>query len=147
MSKGMQIAIGVVLVLALFSIYAARNLDGLGSFTYYETLDEFLALGESKKRVRVHGFVSNGSIQRDVKTKQVHFAIQNEAPHAGGAADQNMTVVFHSLEVPDLFRDGAEVVVEGQLQRDRDELVFHADNVLAKCPSKFEAQSKAEATL
>ena len=46
-------------------------------------------------------------------------------------------MVYASLETPDLFKDGAEVVVEGELAyRDGS---FHADNVLAKCPSKFEA--------
>jgi cytochrome c-type biogenesis protein CcmE len=44
-------------------------------------------------------------------------------------------VVYASLEVPDLFKDGAEVVVEGEPGAE----AFHATNVLAKCPSKFEA--------
>ena len=40
---------------------------------------------------------------------------------------------------PDLFKDGAEVVVEGILSSAGPDGVFHADKVLAKCPSKFEA--------
>ena len=46
-------------------------------------------------------------------------------------------MVFSSLETPDLFKDGAEVVVEGKLVHSGGEPVFHADKVMAKCPSKF----------
>jgi cytochrome c-type biogenesis protein CcmE len=49
-------------------------------------------------------------------------------------------VVLASLETPDLFKDGAEVVVEGQLVDAGAGVVFEADKVLAKCPSKFEAK-------
>lgn len=49
-----------------------------------------------------------------------------------------LPVVFASLETPDLFKDGAEVVVEGRMLAASDGTRFHADKVLAKCPSKFE---------
>jgi cytochrome c-type biogenesis protein CcmE len=52
-----------------------------------------------------------------------------------------MPVVFRSLDVPDLFQDGAEVVVEGRM--DPVAGVFVADLVLAKCPSKFQADPDA----
>ena len=51
-----------------------------------------------------------------------------------------------ALKTPDMFKDGAEVVVEGRLQYHETETVFLADNLLAKCPSKFEAQAAAGAT-
>jgi cytochrome c-type biogenesis protein CcmE len=53
---------------------------------------------------------------------------------------ETLSVVYASLETPDLFKDGAEVVVEGQLVLERGSKVFEANNVMAKCPSKFEAQ-------
>jgi cytochrome c-type biogenesis protein CcmE len=81
--------------------------------------------------------VSPGSIERDVPGKQVRFRVVNEPPHAG-ESDLGMDVVYTSLETPDLFKDGAEVVVEGRLAGSAD--VFHADKVLAKCPSKFEPE-------
>ena len=46
-------------------------------------------------------------------------------------------MVYASLETPDLFKDGAEVVVEGRLG---DDGTFLASNVMAKCPSKFEGE-------
>jgi cytochrome c-type biogenesis protein CcmE len=84
----------------------------------------------------VHGYVADGTIERDVDGKQVRFTVQELAPHAGGTAEGAMPVVYASLEVPDLFKDGAEVVVEGELLGDGS---FAATNLLAKCPSKFEA--------
>ena len=139
MSKGVQIAIGALLVAALLGWYASSNLEGGASFVYYQTLDEFRAAGEVSGPARVHGFVAPGSIERDVAARVVRFRVQNDPPHAGGSAANALTVVYASLETPDLFKDGAEVVVEGELGAE----AFHATNVLAKCPSKFESRARA----
>jgi cytochrome c-type biogenesis protein CcmE len=141
-SKGVQIAVGAVLVVGLLGWYASSQIEG-GSFVYYQTLEEFRAAGDGGA-VRVHGYVALGSIERDVDAKVVRFSVQNEPPHAGGSPGSPLQVVYASLETPDLFKDGAEVVVEGELRRGSAE--FHATNVLAKCPSKFEAKA-AEASL
>jgi cytochrome c-type biogenesis protein CcmE len=50
-----------------------------------------------------------------------------------GAAD--MPVRYHGI-IPDTFVDGADVVVEGAMSGDG---TFVANNMLAKCPSKYEA--------
>ncbi len=135
MSKGLQIAIGGVLVIALLGWYGASQV-GETSFAYYQTLNEFLATPEAAHRaVRVHGYVTTGSIERDVEARQVSFRVQEKPPHAAGEMGTPMTVIYLSLETPDLFKDGAEVVVEGRLGAGG---TFRATNVLAKCPSKFE---------
>ena len=139
MSKGIQIAIGALLVAALLGWYASSNLEGPASFVYYQTLDEFRAAGEVSGPARVHGFVAPGSIERDVEARVVRFRVQNDPPHAGGSAEHALAVVYASLEIPDLFKDGAEVVVEGEPGAE----AFHASNVLAKCPSKFESKARA----
>ncbi len=140
MSKGLQIAVGAILVAVVLGWYAATNLESLGSFTYYQTLGEFRASAEPGARVRVHGWVEQGSIVRDVETRTVRFAVRDDPPHAGGPAGDLLPVVYASLETPDLFQDGAEVVVEGELSSRGVSAVFRADNVLAKCPSKFQAE-------
>jgi cytochrome c-type biogenesis protein CcmE len=43
--------------------------------------------------------------------------------------------VSYSGARPDMFRDGAEVVVEGKLSPDG---TFEARSMLLKCPSKYE---------
>jgi cytochrome c-type biogenesis protein CcmE len=136
-SKGWQIAVGAALVAALLGWYSASRLEG-GSFVYYQTLDEFRSEG-GPGAARVHGYVTPGSIERDVPGRVVRFAVQNDPPHRGGAGEDGLRVVYASLETPDLFKDGAEVVVEGELAPGGAE--FHARNVLAKCPSKFQARA------
>ena len=140
MSKGVQIAIGALLVIGLVGwLGASQGSDD--AFAYFQTLAEFKANGEVGEPTRVHGFVAVGTIERDVPGKRVRFAVQETAPHAGGSPDGAMRVEYLSLETPDLFKDGAEVVIEGKLEPGG---TFHATNLLAKCPSKFEAAARGE---
>jgi len=144
MTKGAQIALGAFVVISLLGWFAWTNLGGEGSFQYYETLDELLAQADTAegRSLRVHGYVADRSIDRNLEAKQVRFAVQNDPPHAGFAPGDTLSVLFLGLETPDLFKDGAEVVLEGRLQNHENETVFLADNVLAKCPSKFEAKAR-----
>lgn len=141
MSKGVQIAGGATLVALLIGWYAVTNVEPGASFAYFQTLDEFHAAADeyAGQHARVHGYVVLGTIDRDVADKRVSFRIQNTPPHAGGASGATLPVVYAGLETPDLFKDGAEVVVEGVLSSPGPGGVFHADKVMAKCPSKFQA--------
>ena len=143
MSKGAQIAGGATVIALLLGWYAASNLEPGAAFRYFKQLDEFLAHAAEHegKHTRVHGYVALESIDRDLEAKQVRFSIQNDPPHAAGVAERQLEVIFTSLETPDLFKDGAEVVVEGRFTAAASGGVFHADRVLAKCPSKFEADA------
>ncbi|HEY8120490.1 MAG TPA: cytochrome c maturation protein CcmE [Myxococcota bacterium] len=141
MSKGVQIAIGALLVAGLVGWLGASQ-SSESAFTYFQTLGEFQASGTVGEPARVHGFVALGTIERDVAARRVTFAVQEAAPHAGGTPQGALRVEYASLETPDLFKDGAEVVVEGKLTAAG---TFHATNLLAKCPSKFEAKAKEQA--
>lgn len=147
MSKGFQVAGGATVIALLLGWYAATNLEEGASFSYYQSLGEFAASADalSGRPARVHGYVVPESIQRDVPAQRVTFAVQATPPHAGGAAGDTMPVVFASLETPDLFKGGAEVVLEGRLARDGATSHFAADKLLAKCPSKFEGTEDATA--
>ena len=142
MSKGIQIAIGASAIALLLGWYGMSQIDDGLSFQYFQDLDAFHEkAGDMVGRsARVHGYVAEQSIERDLEGKRVRFAVQNTPPHAGGPVGETLAVVYDSLETPDLFKDGAEVVVEGQLVMARGSQVFEANNVMAKCPSKFEAQ-------
>jgi cytochrome c-type biogenesis protein CcmE len=141
MGKGAQILGGATLVALLLGWLAWSGLEE-GAFRYYQTLGEFRSAGSVDVPSRVHGFVAPGSIERDVPAREIRFHVQELAPHAGGSAEGALPVSFASLEAPDLFKDGAEVVVEGRLRPDGR---FAASNVLAKCPSKFEAAERERA--
>jgi cytochrome c-type biogenesis protein CcmE len=141
MGKGAQILGGATLVALLLGWLAWSGLEE-GAFRYYQTLGEFRAAGAVGVPSRVHGYVAPGSIERDVPAREIRFRVQAGPPHAGAGAEGALPVTFASLEAPDLFKDGAEVVVEGRL---RDDGRFAASNVLAKCPSKFEAAERERA--
>lgn len=146
LGKGAQMAIGVVIVAALLGWYGWTNLQQGASFQYFQNLEEFMAVTPPPADVglRVHGYVANASIERDLDGKEVRFRVQSEPPHAAGDADRTLSVVYASLETPDLFKDGAEVVIEGHMATSGGASVFVADNVMAKCPSKFEAELAGE---
>jgi cytochrome c-type biogenesis protein CcmE len=95
---------------------------------YYMTVKELRACHECTTRsVRVAGVVAPGSIVRDDKTQLVRFTIMEQ---------QDALPVAYSGVVPDIFRPGIQVVVEGRLQPSG---IFSAQTLLAKCPSRFQS--------
>ena len=144
MSKGVQIALGAMLIAVLLGWYATSSLDGEGAYRYFQTLAELREAGAVTGHVRVHGFVTPGSIERDVPSRSVRFVVQSQPPHKAALETAPLSVVYGSLEVSDMFKDAAEVVVEGKLDQSSGSPIFRATSVLAKCPSKFQAQVPAE---
>jgi len=142
MSKGGQLAIAVVSVFAAIAWIVSSS---EGTFVYFHSVSEMLAeraglTADQDRDLRVHGFVVNGSIEKDLDGSQVWFAIQDgptsddEIKATSGESNVTLTVVYNGIDVPDLFADGAEVVVEGNLTAD----TFEATRIMAKCPSKYE---------
>lgn len=104
-----------------------------GASMYYLTVDELLARNEAAygERVRLMGKVEDGSVERSSETNTLRFAVTDE----NGAS---LPVVYSGV-VPDAFKQGADVVVEGSLERAG---TFEADSLLVKCPSKYEGASE-----
>ena len=129
MSKGVQIALATLTVFAALAVLIALSSSQEGTFSYYENVDAFLS-GEraGAAGLRVHGFVVDGSIVKDLPRGHVDFQISDpDSP-------RSLAVRYLGIDVPDLFRDGAEVVVEGRTAGE----TFLAQRVMAKCPSKYE---------
>jgi len=145
MSKGVQIAVGAILVAILLGWFGWSQVEE-GALVYYKNLEELRASGETGSAARVHGFVVEGSIERDLSTKVVRFRVRSTPNSTGGPGEDALPVIFSSLETPDLFKDGAEVVVEGRLSAGGHG-AFEATHILAKCPSKFEAKASGRAAL
>lgn len=148
MTKGVQLALGATVIAGLLGWLGYTNLQATSTFQYYQSLEEFMVQAQTSsafegKALRVHGYVALESIDRDLGAKQVRFRVQNDPPHKVAAGQPTLAVTFLGLETPDLFQDGAEVVVEGTVARTGDGLQFSANNVLAKCPSKFEANKES----
>ena len=105
------------------------TLSGLTPATvYYYTVGEFRDLAPRETGgFRINGKVEAGSIERRSAGLDVRFVMTD--------GEATLPVEYHGV-VPDTFVDGADVVVEGGLREDG---TFVATNLLAKCPSKYEA--------
>lgn len=100
------------------------------SKTYYKEIKEVQHLNAQarEQKLRVGGFVENGSIVRS--GREVRFELTQD--------NLKMTVVYNGIEpLPDTFKDGAQALAEGKLGTDG---VFHASKIQAKCASKYEAK-------
>jgi cytochrome c-type biogenesis protein CcmE len=95
---------------------------------YYMTVAELHSCHTcTTQTVRVAGIVTANSIVHESGDQTIRFSIQDSG--------QQMPVEYSGI-VPDIFRPGIQVVVEGRLTSGG---VFHAQTLLAKCPSKFQA--------
>jgi cytochrome c-type biogenesis protein CcmE len=102
---------------------------------YYRHVDEVIAAGPAlrAKRLQVHGQVSCGSLFKRVGTLDCRFALQSSAPRPPATINARYTGVL-----PDMFREGREVVVLGSLADDG-VIDVVPDGVMARCPSKYDS--------
>ncbi len=127
-SKGIVIA-GLIVATALGYLIVTGMRD---TMVFYYTVSEVSSQRDTLGNVplRVAGKVVAGTIQvSDTNHLDRRFVIQE-----GGF---QIPVTYHGI-TPDTLVDGADAVVEGKLGADG---VFHATFVMAKCPSKYEAET------
>jgi cytochrome c-type biogenesis protein CcmE len=126
---------GVVLALAFGGLFYTTLSEGT---EYYKHVDEVMAAPQDwqGKRLQLHGFVVPKSIGRKAESLEYRFDV-----HSNG----QVVRAYYTGIVPDTFQDDAEVVMKGRLQPDG---TFHVeeDGIMAKCPSKYEAQQKLPTT-
>jgi cytochrome c-type biogenesis protein CcmE len=100
------------------------------SKTYYKTITELQQMGDQAygQRIRVGGDVAAGSIER--KGNEVHFTLTQDSTR--------LKVAYTGSDpLPDTFKDGAQALADGKLDKDG---VFRASKIQAKCASKYEAK-------
>lgn len=100
------------------------------SMVYYRTLEELESAARSRigEGVRLAGWVKEDSVSGSVLDGEINFVMtdgKRELP------------VRYSGQIPDTFKEGSEVVLEGVYKA---QPVFVATTLLAKCPSKYEAE-------
>ena len=124
---------GVVLIGALTMLLYTTVSQGA---QYYKHVDEVMASPTDwyGKKMQLHGFVVDRSIMQRPNTMDYQFKLKS--------GDYQVTAAYTGI-VPDTFKDGAEVVVKGSLDGD----VFHSTEVMAKCPSKYEAAGPTGSTV
>ena len=115
---------GVIVALTIiYLVWVAAK----GTAAYYLTIEELWQQGPSARNVRVAGVIVPGSIVWQEREFLLAFQIADE----GGV----LPVVYRGTR-PDMFRDGAEIVIEGQYSYTQG--VFEAQSLLLKCPSKYQ---------
>jgi cytochrome c-type biogenesis protein CcmE len=137
MSLSPKILILVGIVVASMVFLMARTMGGQ-SGVYYLELAEYVNK-PVERSVRLAGFVQDGSIQKDNAGLAVKFVIRDQA------GKHTLPVSFDARSaggrIPDTFTDGSQVVVSGKMGQAG---VFEANQMLAKCPSKYEASSETK---
>lgn len=126
-NRQVAIAVGVILVAVIYVLITGMR----DTMVYYYTVSEVAAQQDelTGEPLRVAGHVVPGSIESETSGLMHRFVI-----HEGG---KTMPVVYRDI-VPDTFQDNAEAVVEGRLDEDG---TFQATFLMAKCPSKYEAET------
>lgn len=120
---------------------------------YFYTIDELKSRGQAivGQNVRISGAVVGDSIQYDPQTLVLSFTIANvpadnkQIEAQGGLAlvlheavtdpDRTRMQAVYSGPKPDLLRDEAQAIMTGHIA---DDGVFYADELLLKCPTKYE---------
>ncbi len=104
----------------------------IGAATYYYEVSELLKQGNSiyDENVRVNGQVAPGSVQQETAGRTLKFTIIDIE------GEESLPVVYQGV-VPDSFKPGNDVVVEGYFGSDG---IFQAHTLMAKCPSKYVPQ-------
>jgi cytochrome c-type biogenesis protein CcmE len=138
-NKAVKIALTVVVLsVALAGLLRATLRDGT---EYYKHVEEVLVDPGAwqGKNLQLHGYVVRDSILR--KRDSLEYRFKVTAKVGDGA---RVIAASYVGIVPDTFSDDAEVVLKGKLERD----VFRVapNGVMAKCPSKYDAQKKAGGT-
>jgi cytochrome c-type biogenesis protein CcmE len=142
--------IGGLILLAAVVYLIASNLGSQQEF--FTTVDELMARqGElTGRRIRISGAVIGDTIEYDGETLSfdiVHIPDSAaEIEDEGGLAEvlhqavsdpdaTRVKVVLYNEPKPDLLQDEAQAIVAGTLGEDG---VFYADELLLKCPTRYE---------
>ena len=139
----------LILAAVVYLIFSSSQANA----EYFMTIDELNAKGQSVagKSLRVSGAIVGDSIQYDPQSLTLRFTVAHvpgdnaEIQAEGGLAEalhqavvdtsrSRMEVVYIGPK-PDLMRNEAQAIMTGQLGADG---VFHADELLLKCPTRYE---------
>lgn len=117
------IGIGIILVVATWEAISGFQ----QSKTYYVTVNELTHGQTARRRVRVGGIITPGSIERRAGT--LKFRLAQDA--------NSIPVTYVGTDtLPDTFKDGAQAIIDGDYLAGGE---FRAEKVQAKCASKYQA--------
>ena len=126
MSSTMKFVIGGVAVVVVIGVLIATSFTG--STSDYLTIAEARALGPDQTRSsRVAGAIVANSVGWNTRELHLTFQIEDDTG--------TLPISYHGPQ-PDMLVDAVEAVVIGKY--DGAAQVFEAEELLMKCPSKYE---------
>ena len=126
MSSQMKFVIGGLVVVIVVVALIATSFSGSNS--EYLTIGEVKALGpDQTQNSRVAGKIVSDSVEWDTAAFHLAFEIEDET---------GRLPISYSGPKPDMMADAVEAVAIGKY--DPVNQVFTADELLMKCPSKYE---------
>jgi len=138
---------GGLILMAVVYLLVSGTMQGARFFiTVDEVITDSSYVGQT---VRVSGAVVGESIEYDSDNATIYFTIVNIPTEFDDLAtalhdalqDPNATrmdVVVYDEALPDLLQHEAQAILTGALNTDG---IFYADELLLKCPSRFEESS------
>lgn len=133
----MRTKLGVVFSFTIVSaLLMWLTFDGFSdNMQYYMSIHDLNAMGQQSygKGLRVKGELVSGSLVQSQQSLQVSFRI---------AENGEELAVRYDKELPDTFKDGSQVLVEGKMHP---EGYFQARTLMAKCASKYESHDNYNA--
>ena len=101
---------------------------------YFLNVSEALATPSDKlKAARLFGTVAEDGLSRSETGRDVKFRLEDQENKA------TTLWVEYTGAIPDTFKAGAEVIVEGGLRPDGS---FQAKTLMTKCPSKYQKENR-----
>ena len=99
------------------------------SAAFYKHVDEVMVSPDQwyGKPLKLHGFVA--TLEKRTDSLEYRFNVTQ--------GDYTVAATYTGI-VPDTFQEGSEVVLTGRLSAQG----FHADEIMAKCPSKYDADKR-----
>lgn len=142
MGGTIKIIVSLLIIIGATAYLLVGTMGNSDALTYFHNADEVIAKPAQfrEQKVRMGGFVQDGTIAQKKGTLEYMFEVRpvDEMLKYPEAKGKTITVTYTGI-VPDTFKDKANVIVEGKLGADG---VFHATDLIAKCPSKYEAAEK-----
>jgi len=155
-----KFVIGGILILGavVFLIWSSTAANA----EYFLTIDELTAKGSSivDRNLRVSGAVIGDSIQYDAPNLKLSFEVAHvPADNAELETEGGLAIALHQAVLdpsrsrmkvvyvgpkPDLLRNEAQAIMTGHLGADG---TFYAEELLLKCPTRYEEAIPAQAGL
>jgi cytochrome c-type biogenesis protein CcmE len=147
---------GLILAAVVYLIFSSTQ----ASAEYFMTVDELKAKGSgvAGQNLRVSGAVDGSTIQFDSNSMKLSFQVaQVPGDNATVEAEGGLAAVLHAAVIdpkrarlsviyngpkPDLLQNEAQAIMTGHLGQDG---VFYADELLLKCPTKYQQAVPSQA--